>query len=251
MNLLGRAGICCLAISLPAATASATLMAGSSDIGLRQAVYAADYIVAGTVSSMEGASDSNVVFTRVTLSNLVIAKGQWPIDSMTIQIIGGNWRGSRVVLVGSPRLERGWRYVLCLRESLGTARDHYQPLVYGDQGLFPVLEDSSKQIRVVHDGDYRPVVDIEDGNLVVMEWPAWPPQMRQRYERNMAREPSRGEAKRWVVADKKAGIIRIVIPEELDPGTRIDETAFLKSVDELLKAAASLSAPAAPSGTSR
>jgi hypothetical protein len=150
------------------------------------------------------------------------------------------------VLAGYPNFKIDGRYVLCLDEGLGTPKDHYHSIVFWNQGFFPITEDRSGRKGVVHDCNYLPVVAIEEGNLVVLGTrsdPYVPDFLRESPEaehwkkerEKRMRERRSEDSTRHVVAGYQTATARIVVPDAIDPATRVDESAFLNAIREILK----------------
>jgi len=67
---------------------------------------------------------------------------------------------SGLVDMGGPTFRAGERYVLLLKTSLGTYRDGYSPIIYYNQGLFPVFPDSPSAQPSVHNWIRRPIAGV-------------------------------------------------------------------------------------------
>src|SRR5438093_331341 len=74
--------------------------------------------------------------------------------------------GRRSVNLKAVLLQVGEKYVLLLKSQLGTHHDAYTPLVFFNQGLFPVFQDKASGVATVHDWLRRPIAGVHQGRII-------------------------------------------------------------------------------------
>jgi len=218
-----------LTISIAIVHARASVV---DEVGIGETVKTADTILIGTVDRIEYAADSQTVFTRVTLRDIERIKGAVPDRFPVIRLPGGIWNGNVHRLVGYPILELGNRYALCLRSGFGSQKDNYHSIVFWNQGFFPLMLDSLSGRLVAHDAGFRPIVSINNGNLVVIGRPARMSRSEMRaYERQLKRAHPGSQMPDTIRGYN--GVARIVLPFEGDTGERLDEAEFARELRRL------------------
>ena len=205
-------------------------------VALDESVAKADIIFVGTVSRLEYVPITGGVFTKVTFKNLNRVKGNVMADSLVVSITGGVWGGNLYKTVGFPEFEVSARYLLCVDDNLGTESDRYQPITFWNQGFFPLITDEHTARLVVHDCDYRPVVRIQDRHLVVLANPVRPRGLVERLRARARSSPGKGKvAKMDTLRGLGHRVARIVMPDELDPRTRLGEEEFVREVRSIVQ----------------
>lgn len=191
-------------------SAEATLKAGG--MPLRDRVRLAGYAFAGTVDSMRTVRLPTVV-TLVHLSRLEVAKGDSLADTLTLRMYGGVLDGVQYELLGAPRFKVGRRYVLLTTKDLGV-EPFYMPV--GDEGFYPLRNDSATGTLVVHDSEGRPVMGVIDGRIIALD---------RRSNRPPGTDP--------IPPSLRVTEIRY---RDEDDGKRMTEAEFLSAIRELIRA---------------
>ena len=165
-------------------------------------------VLAGTVERAWVETDRRVHedVQRVAFNDLRVVKGP-DVDHLHISFWAGDSAGNHPI-----ELRAGERYILVSATSL--AGEGFTPIVVLGEGLFPILVDSERKNRWVHDLARRPVVRMEWDRLVVVAMPSTSPPL--------AGKPLPSCS--WIEATS---------PRE-DPGTRVNEDDFLRTVREIL-----------------
>lgn len=110
-------------------------------------VQQAEVIVVATVTARQGTlgDDGHTIYTRVTLADIEVIKGDVPAAVFDLRLPGGVVGDHAQVYAGIPRLEQGQRYVLFIR---GQQRE-FIPLVGAFQGVYQVVNDADGTAHVV------------------------------------------------------------------------------------------------------
>ena len=219
------AGIFFVAASFPEISEGTTF----SPVHLSRCVARAGVIAAGTVESITPVALDGTIVSEVKFDRVVYAKGvRGGSGSLTIRVLGGTLNGRIVVQSGTPQFHVGSRYVLLLKEGLGTLRDGFTPLVYFNQGLFPVFEDRGSHGPVVHDWAGCPIAGVRNGRILsVMGSSARGDQMNGSRGIGSARLDS-------IASSVPEGAPLVEIPGGLDPGLRLSEDEFLNIIHQLM-----------------
>lgn len=226
---LRRSSLIAIAVLATGPSFTAPVEASYSPVHLWKCVRAADVIVAGTVHSITP-RDFGAIVSQVQLRELTVLRGgRHPeSDSLVIRVLGGWLDGRGTADDEGPKFHERERYILLLRESLGARQDRYTPVVYLNQGMFPVLADSGDTTFSVRDWLRRPIVAVHDGRIVSL-----------RYQRSPSASGGSQALTRVQILDLAArtppGAPLIEIPRDLDPGTRLTESMFLEDVRRLME----------------
>lgn len=154
------AAIACAVLSAPARA----LVVVERDFAALVAL--AEQIVEGTVVAVEQSTDPRgVARTLISLSDLLVLKGEVAGDRFVIDIAGGERNGLRSVVLDLPELKVGERYVLFVA---GNGRAVF-PVVGIAQGVFQVVRDPERQAEVVLAYDGSPVSGRQGRRLVRRE----------------------------------------------------------------------------------
>ena len=178
-----RLAVCILAITCfsPQVSFSSTRVV---PVDFRKIAHSSKHIVLGTVTRMEIIRDpvTGWGLTKVTLGELSRVKGPTVKDSLQLTMLGGAVDGKEIQVAGRPIFHLGDRYILFLREGLGTKNDGYAPVMYGELGVFRVVNYKSGRASRVFDYYGRPVVRFgKDGpTYLPLEEPGAPPAVTQR-----------------------------------------------------------------------
>jgi hypothetical protein len=159
---------------LPTGGVSGTVV---ETMSLKDLTHAADVVFAGTVDSIRtdvvrvqrGPRDEMPV-RSVYFSRLEFAKGTRH-DALVLRVAGFHAIGPLAPEGTAVDLRRqlgytfetGRRYVVLCDSSLGSASNHYSPMVGFHQGYYILDTDRTTGAYVVHDRDYRPITGIAMG----------------------------------------------------------------------------------------
>lgn len=131
----------------------------------QELVDEAEGIIEGTIGQIESNYDSNfLIYTFVTLEDLIIHSGSYEEDTLVLQFTGGQIGDEIQTIEGSPRLTSGDRVILFLRAN-GQA---HVPVVGWTQGVFRVITDNTSQEQTVRDHAGNRIFGIL-GNSIVKE----------------------------------------------------------------------------------
>ena len=177
----------------------------------------AGLIFAGTVDTVMYRMDpaGQTVLSLVSFKDVTYAKGDRRSGRVSLTLRGGRTDKDESRVIDQPEFEISKRYIVMTHADLGSEQNLYLPIIGLNAGFFPVLIDSTAKTTHVCDWEYRPIARIQGHHLVVVavraigDRPA-PPQ------RGTKREPP----------------IEVLDPGK-DPGTRVTETEFLRTVRTL------------------
>jgi len=207
------------------------------DMGIRQAATMATIIFAGTVKGIDyekaSAMDS-VQVTKITFDSVRFADSVARDSLVTVTLFGGAGIG----VEGMPTFQKGERYLLFLSD-LGSPSDWFMPIIGMDQGAFRVERGTGN----VRDWRGRYLAGIGDGLIDVVDSTMYRRQWSQPEGHPLIVRHKGGEVTRtWPDSAYAAPIARYdyrgklmgrMFPAKGDPGTRVTEAEFLKSVNDL------------------
>lgn len=207
----------------------ATVGASYTPVHLWKCVQEADVIVAGTVHSITP-RDLGAVVSEVHLRKLTVLRGGGSegFDTLVIRVLGGMLDGRITADFEGPKFHERERHILLLKGSLGAHHDHYTPVVFLNQGMFPVMADSGDTTASVRDWLGRPIVAVHDGRIVSLD-----------HDRNSSSPPgTRALTPAQVIelaTRTPPGAPLVAIPPINDPGTRLNEAMFLDEIRKLMR----------------
>jgi len=139
-------------------------------VSLRRCVAGAGVIAAGTVESITPRSIEGTIVSEIRFRDVAFLRDSRSTRrSLVIHLLGGSMGDSGLVDMGGPTFRAGERYVLLLKTSLGTYRDGYSPIIYYNQGLFPVFPDSPSAQPSVHNWIRRPIAGVHGGRIISVQ----------------------------------------------------------------------------------
>jgi hypothetical protein len=140
-------------------TASATTLIYKD---FNQLISQAQAVVTATVDSQKAVRNANGnIVTLVTLRDLVMEKGGYTGQRLTLQIAGGQFGDEYEGIEGAPRFKVGEQYILFVQNN-GT---ELVPLVGWEQGAFHVATGAQGQKHVEYNNG-RDVLAIQGGHVV-------------------------------------------------------------------------------------
>jgi hypothetical protein len=199
-------------------------------VDLRACVHKAGVAFAGTVVGMRAERVPGTIVTRVTFSDVVFAKGGNDRSTLVLTMEGGVVGNKGVSADDLPEFALSRRYIVLADADLGSQGNHYQPIVYFNQGFFPLLSASAGGASFVHDRVGRPVVGFRDGHVVVLrsEKSDSAPEGKSPHSRPKHRGPSQETTVGGVVAAE-------VIGHDADTGQRLDEGQFIELIRQIAR----------------
>jgi hypothetical protein len=154
------------AVALQLLTATPALASTAYPVDLLSCVREAGIVFAGTVSDVHPEKVSGTIVTRITFTDLAFAKGERDAEKITLSQEGGQV-GDMGISV-TPEMHQflpGKRYVVLADADLGSPKNRWTPIVYYNQGVFP-LEPEEPGRRLVIGGGRLPAVGYREGHLV-------------------------------------------------------------------------------------
>ncbi len=170
-----------LALYIVAVSPSSLQAASVIPLDLRQCVQLSGLAFAGTVSSMrsEYTPSHQTIVTRVTFSAIVVAKGRAGGAPLVLTLAGGRVGPEEILVPGQPQFEVGRRYIVLTDSDLGSVDNSYVPIIGMYQCYFTVGQGPPGSDDIVGDWAGRPVTEIRDGHVVVLDSrPEAPPNYR-------------------------------------------------------------------------
>ena len=153
----------CLSITVATSVRSTVVLR----MNIAQMVKLADFIFAGTVTSIESHwdKDSTTIFTFVTFSDIKVIKGNQNEAELTLRFKGGIVGNEMIIVDGMPEFVGGGReVVLAYEEKPGR---YFSSAVVGlFQGRFTIKKDTLKGREIVVDSYGNPVVGSKGDELI-------------------------------------------------------------------------------------
>jgi hypothetical protein len=232
LGFLQVARVAIVLLLLEAEHSSAT---SYTPVHLSECVAEAGIIAAGTVQSIssrmaDGMIVSDIRFTKtVFLRDARVSRK----DSLVLHVLGGTVGREQLEDVGGPEFRLNERYVLLLRTHLGTSKDAYTPVVFFNQGLFPVFADSGESEPSVHDWLRRPIAGVRGGRIITVEHGSLVENDRTLGSQPLARLSAVEIDSLAMDVDPRVPLI--VIEHLRDPRIRLNEEQFLAELRELIQ----------------
>lgn len=224
----------------PAITASAVLFLAVvaqgttyTPVHLSKCVAEAGIIVAGTVESISSRKVDGMIVSDIRFKSTTFLKDTRSTRGgpLALHILGGTVGGEHLEDVGGPRFFLNERYVLLLKRDLGSRENGYTPVVFFNQGQFPVFVDPGEAAASVHDWLRRPIVGVQDGRIVSVQSVAEPATSSD--PRLELRTPSL-ETIKAAASRVDPAVPVIEIGPSHDPAVRLSEDAFLAELRKLM-----------------
>jgi len=147
-------------------TAAPALASTAYPVDLLSCVREAGIVFAGTVSDVHPEKVRGTIVTRITFTDVVLAEGERNAEKITLSQEGGLLGDTGVSVTPEmyqfiPRR----RYVVLADADLGSPKNRWTPIVYYNQGVFP-LGPEKPGGRLVVGGGRLPAVGYREGHLV-------------------------------------------------------------------------------------
>jgi hypothetical protein len=177
---------------------------------------------AGTVGRISYRTADGRPLTDVRFTQVSFARGQGKGDTPTLSLWGGVDGKEFMSITGMPEFEVGKRYVV-LATDQGTSSGWYIPIPDLTQGVFRVDSDIVTKRTVMRDWGGRAIAGIEGEHIKLIG--------HQKRQYNPRTKPPPDSIE--LLRDRNGEPLLEVIPEGLDPGTRVSETQFLQAITRL------------------
>jgi hypothetical protein len=227
----------------------------------------AQIIFAGTVTSAEAVSLPTTIVTQFWFGNVRYVKGGGQTDSLLLAEEGGSDGQYRITVEDGITFRIGSRYVVFATKGYGPAPDQYGAMPCGTGHPFGVWPDSGATNPVVHLDSTLPLVAFDGRHLVALWHEPWrpetgvwatdengrpdygtPPPRRplpdliraadaefERQTRDLSLTPDQVQA-----ASRRIRTVTL-FPHQ-DPGTRVSEEEFLRTLSAVIESVADSSA---------
>jgi hypothetical protein len=170
--------------------------------------------------------------TKVTFDSVRFADPAARDSLVTVTLFGGGG----IYVEDMPTFQKGERYLLFLAD-LGSASDWFMPIIGMDQGAFRVERGHVRDWRGRYlAGIHGGLIDVVDSTMYQHQWshPEGHPLIVRHEGGEVTRTwPDSAYAAPIAWRDYRGKLMGRMFPAKGDPGTRVTEAEFLKSVHDL------------------